>query len=334
MRRKKLVALVTAAAAVVALGTVGVVRLLADDPVDVVRAYLEAARRGDVAGALKAAGADAPTGDAGTLLAGTTRHDPLWQVASVGPFSEYKDEAQVNAVITDQVNSGEGYFDLAKHGGRWTITNPYVTLAVAASPVRITVIDGRQVTLTAAQQVLPGIYRQTGPVPSAVRIDNDVHLVAMPAYSSDRTFTLPQAFAPTAEAQQNFQRMSDAYFDTCLTGTACAPKNVSSYYRTDKGDVYLDTEVTKTTWHVVRYPAVDLSGAAVAASDGQAFAGQVTVPGVLGVDGVSTHGSFSMVCEYDGSGYGLQAWIDASGTMRVAWSGLSKHPEADCRAPR
>jgi hypothetical protein len=168
-----------------------------------------------------------------------------------------------------------------------------------------------------------------------VRATGDAHVVAVPR-DGDRILVLPQAFAPAPAAQQRFQQLSNAYVDGCLTGPSCTLHGFDGIYKTADGHVYSDTDVRQATWHVVRYPAVDLPGVLGRAPDGKvAFSGQVTVPGVLRVDGTTAAGRFTATCLFEGTWYALNAWVDAAGTLQTGWAakhtGAGPRIEVDCR---
>jgi hypothetical protein len=87
---------------------------------------------------------------------------------------------------------------------------------------------------------------------------------------------------------------------------------------------------------VVRYPAVNLPGVLSTAPDAKtAFAGQITVPGVLRLDGVAASGPFTATCWFDSTWYALSAWVDSGGTLQTGWAskrtGRDARIQADCR---
>ncbi|BCY11892.1 hypothetical protein L3i22_069800 [Actinoplanes sp. L3-i22] len=304
----------------VAISTLIIVRVTADGPDDVVRAYLEAARGGDPAAAVRAGGLVIPPAGSAAALARVP-----WTVRSVGePINDSGDDAEVQAAITDGSVVGEGRFALHRSGGRWHIINPYVTVDVDPSPVRFA--PGS----VGKQELLPGVYTQPGVAAELVHGTDAAHLVALPPVFADGLHVQPQ-FAPTATAQQRFQQLSDAYLDRCRTDPGCAPRPADTIVRAAGGDVF-GAGLRETAWRVVRYPAVNLPGAIDRSTDSApAFTGQVTVPGVLHVDGVTATGkTFSATCLLSGARYTLSAWVDAAGALQAGWTGTSPGIPVDC----
>lgn len=257
MNQRRVVAAVAAVAVVAGLSVVAVRWALSEGPDDVVRAYLEAARRGDVAGAVEAAGLDAPPSGQSAAALGTAP----WELTEVGePYNLTDDEAEVTAVITAGGRSGEGYFRLHRGDGRWRVTNPFVTVRVPAAPVRY-----ESASAPADLQVLPGAYTQADPAPELIQAPGRTPVIAVPE-TIDRPFALTQDFAPTVAARQLFQQLSDAYIDRCLTDATCMPAPYDNRFETTDGRFPVNPRTV--TWRVVRRPAVDLPGVLALAPDG------------------------------------------------------------------
>lgn len=200
----------------------------ANEPVEALRAFLEASRAGDVETAL-AMTTDAPHGATDFLVPEATSDD--WEILDLGlqTWSPYTQSADVWATV-----AGPGGtelttdFSLTEVGDDWKVEDPFTTLTVQAVPVPYLDVNGLSVPITGEPYeshdfaLLPGVYQLFENPPELLAYDA-APMLALGEFLIDADGAEPPLVRATftgfttAEAGElELNERLTAYLDACL----------------------------------------------------------------------------------------------------------------------
>lgn len=326
------------------------------DAPEVVTAYLEAARLGDIETALDLAGSH-PKGEEARFLAPDAVSDE-WRLVDVDELlyddGEYDDEHQEQATVEATIETTAGdeataSFEMTRaHGQDWKISDPFVTVNIGPSLLWYTDVNGvtapypdlrrsaknDEVAEFATYLLLPGAYRFYADVPDIVTwrdekpastplLSGDHHVDFDDGHTMDQV-TIPQLRLSTSGQKAVATAMRD-YIDGCAdiaaTAVAGCPFGVERVPDPRDDDYYLDT-LKKIEWSVTEYPtltAVAGTGS-VAITDRRRGTAELTVLGVETEDSPGTPVEATIACDIDTSR--LAAGILPDGTTRIYPQGM------------
>ncbi|WP_155829762.1 hypothetical protein [Glycomyces tenuis] len=232
--------------------------------VELVTAYLEALREGDVEEAKSYIGSSQyPDADESLLTEEALSSD--WEIESVEQRSSY--QWYVHAVIGSGGRTAETVFHLEGTEDELRIANPYVYLVVNQGPLQTLELNGRwhsprglEENGTAQVALFPGSYDLFEDVPGF----SGEHAVSFLAMPEDQPIQLArvagEAIAGNTELEEQLNADLAAWIDFCAQSEEAAPEgcpfSAQSYYSTDMVDDGLHEfeEVQDLAWAVDAYP--------------------------------------------------------------------------------
>jgi hypothetical protein len=239
------------------------------EAVEIVTAYLEALREGDVerAETFVSDSYDMAGADQSWLTAEAMSSN--WEIESVELKSA--SESTVHAVISSGGTRTEGAFTLEGAEGDWEISNPYLYLSSSSplfSTLEIGGVRGEFTTVegaTATVALYPGVYSLFASAPDLAGEDG-LSLVALPGsdvygYNSidlGAFMTEPLSGSDAVEARLN--EALATWLDGCAESTELAPAGCPFSAAYDYGIAYDGINefgtVTELDWAVGAYPKV------------------------------------------------------------------------------
>jgi hypothetical protein len=245
----------------------------ANEPVEAVRAFLEASRSGEVETALALTTGD-PHGASDLLVPEATSTD--WEVLGVGlqSWSPYTDYATVWATIKGP-NDTEltTVFDLGSVGGGWKIADPFTTLTIDATPVPYVDVNG--FTLPMATEpfesydfaLLPGVYELYEDPPELLAYEAapllalGERLVNADGSESPVLRETFEGFTAVEGDEPELNARLTAYLDACMADPE-GPETFGCPFNLRQGDID-DPDFTlgdDNRWEIIEYPQATATG--------------------------------------------------------------------------
>lgn len=304
-----------------------------DTAVEVVAAFMEAVRDKDLDRAYEFIRTSVPAGPDAAFLHPDAIGD--WDLLSVERAGGSAKEALVRVVIGTEQGTAEGRFTVSEFQGRYTIDDPFQSVALAATSYLSVRVNDRTVPVppeTTWQhwygeqsqrrfELLPGVYRFFGGEQVALLGD------------AGETTTIGVPPPDPAESAASLQRAVNEYIDACVEYRRTAPPGCpfATDGQVDTADQRRVGQIRDPLWTVEEYPV-----AAAAPGTGLFEEPVLTVaftdPGRLTLQGEGTEDRdvwepFTADCRFDGSA--LHVLADLDGTIRLA--PLGQDPADTCR---
>jgi hypothetical protein len=251
----------------------------ATEPVEALRAFLEASHSGDVEAAL-AMTSDDPYGAEDLLVPEAMSAD--WEIQDLGlqSWSQFSERALVWATIQGPGDTDLTHqFDLERFDGEWKVTNPFATLTIGSLPVPYLEINELTLPMETSSPktrdfaLLPGVYQLFEHPPELFAYEAEP-LLAL----GDRVVNADGAETPHlletfegftiaegTEAQLN-ERLT-AYLDECLANPDGPATTGCPFALTDADiDDFAFTLGDDNRWEITEYPqaaAASVAGAVI-----------------------------------------------------------------------
>ena len=310
------------------------------EPTEVVLAYLDAIRDGDVAGALAMTGHH-PEGDTAVFLQPGAL-DRNWSVTATRAkevMGDWTDDTTVDVNITAADGRiASGTFSLTREdvGGPWTLANPFIRAVFRPSPLWYVEVNGVTAPYELPQEasgvdsrgpgflLLPGVYRFYSDVPGLLDVDAPTLPLLPGSAAYDDIASTVEIPAPNMtvapEGEQAVQRAVNALIDECaalhVLVTEGCPFGVRTLDSGDSRDNF--TAAKEVDWSIDPYPIVAAApeSEALALTDRRKGTATLTATGYTNPDPPKR---VTMTCDVVTTT--LEAGVLPGGELRVIPSG-------------
>ncbi|MFG3341966.1 hypothetical protein [Glycomyces sp. NPDC048151] len=238
----------------------------AAEPVEAVRAFLEASRTGDIEAALDWTTAE-PEGATDFLVPEAISSD--WEIQDLGlhSWSPFAATATVWAAVEGPNGTQlTAWFDLEEHPGGWRLADPFATLSIDTLPVPYLDVNGVTVPLELDPYegrdfaLLPGVYQLYPDPPAPFAYDAEPLLaLGERLVSEDGTDYphLPAAFEGFTAAEDSETELNErlaAYLDECMANPD-GPEGFGCPFGLRQYDIDVEGfNLGDVRWEIVEYP--------------------------------------------------------------------------------
>jgi hypothetical protein len=311
----------------------------AEAPVETVRAFLEASRRGDVDAAL--ALTDDEPSDSEELLVPEAQSDD-WTIGDLNlrSWSPDADVAQVSATIIGPHEAElTTTFRLERSDDAWKVTNPFTTLPIGQVPLPYLQVNGHTIPMDPNQlggwefTVLPGVYHLY-PNPPELLIYEGAPVIALggtwtDAKNGDAYLTVFSGFHAAEGTEEALNEQMQTYLDDCMAD-ADGPEQFGCPFGLDEWDIAEEgfTPGPERQWELVEYPQV------VAGTLGPMFAPEQLAfltrhEGLARVTVTDENSDEQLTLECPISTDGLYLWLDETNQYAIGPNGDPAAPNTE-----